>query len=164
MSRESDKNYYQNNRKKVLKRVKKYYEDNKKKKQEYYERNKVRILEVAKQYRITDAYRETIKKYKHSPKGMFADRDVHNRRRIQKNKGKLTNQEWDEILRKHNFRCAYCGLKGNMTIDHVIPISKGGQHLVNNIVPACVECNSRKGARSGWIPNIFKIAIGERND
>ena len=149
---------------KVLKRVREYYKNNKKKKQEYYEKNKVRILEVVKQYRRTGAYRNTLIKYRRSPKGMFADREVHNRRRMQKSKGKLTNQQWDEILREYNFRCAYCGLKGNMTIDHIIPISKGGQHSIDNIVPACLECNSRKGSRLGWEPKIFKVAIGERND
>ena len=42
-------------------------------------------------------------------------------------------------------RCAYCGQKSkNLTIDHVIPLSKGGGHVPENIVPACVTCNSAK--------------------
>ena len=183
MSREFDKKYYQENRaaickkkreyyrkhhEKELRRVKKYQKENKEKilegKRGYYKGNVVRILEVAKKYRVTEAYRKTHEKYRHSPKGMFTDRELHNRRRIVKNKGSLTQQQWDEILRKYNFRCAYCGIKGNMTIDHIIPISKNGKHVVENIAPACVKCNSRKGARTGWFPKVFKIAIGEENE
>jgi len=43
--------------------------------------------------------------------------------------------------------CFYCGAKGKMTIDHVIPISRGGKHVADNIVPACQSCNSSKGAK-----------------
>lgn len=41
-------------------------------------------------------------------------------------------------------RCAYCGASGDMQIEHVIPISKGGTHAIGNIVPACQNCNLSK--------------------
>ena len=40
--------------------------------------------------------------------------------------------------------CAYCGCSGDLEIEHVVPISKGGQHHLGNIVPACTRCNSSK--------------------
>lgn len=40
--------------------------------------------------------------------------------------------------------CAYCGAAGDMQIEHVIPISKGGTHAMGNIVPACQDCNFSK--------------------
>jgi 5-methylcytosine-specific restriction endonuclease McrA len=43
--------------------------------------------------------------------------------------------------------CAYCGASGDMEIEHVIPISKGGTHAMGNIVPACHNCNSSKRAK-----------------
>jgi 5-methylcytosine-specific restriction endonuclease McrA len=48
--------------------------------------------------------------------------------------------------RFHRFghRCAYCGIAGDMQIEHVRPISKGGLHHINNIVPACLPCNYSK--------------------
>lgn len=50
-------------------------------------------------------------------------------------------------------RCAYCGDRG-ATIDHVIPRSRGGLHVWDNVVLACQPCNSRKGdrllAELGW--------------
>ena len=40
----------------------------------------------------------------------------------------LNTEQWKNILEKYNFRCAYCGVKNNLTRDHVIPINKGGEH------------------------------------
>ena len=40
--------------------------------------------------------------------------------------------------------CAYCGDGGDMQIEHVEPISKGGAHDIGNIVPACCRCNTNK--------------------
>ena len=82
---------------------------------------------------------------------------VLNRKYLKKVNGTgLTNKQWDEILNKYNHRCAYCGVQGNMTRDHVIPLGKGGEHSPHNIVPACSECNDRKGVELSWEPRIFK--------
>jgi 5-methylcytosine-specific restriction endonuclease McrA len=43
--------------------------------------------------------------------------------------------------------CAYCGVTGDLEIEHVVPISRGGQHCLSNIVPACHDCNSNKGTK-----------------
>lgn len=41
--------------------------------------------------------------------------------------------------------CAYCGASGDLQIEHVVPISKAGEHHLGNIVPACQSCNFSKG-------------------
>lgn len=46
--------------------------------------------------------------------------------------------------RDHN-TCQYCGSKSKLTIDHVIPKSKGGKDTWENLVVACSKCNTRKG-------------------
>lgn len=46
-----------------------------------------------------------------------------------------------------------------MTVDHTIPVSKGGEHSPHNVVPACIECNSKKGAKLNWKPRVFKRVI-----
>lgn len=51
------------------------------------------------------------------------------------------------ILLRDGFKCAYCGEKVNeseLTIDHIIPTSRGGKTTFENCVSACFECNSRK--------------------
>lgn len=50
-------------------------------------------------------------------------------------------------LRDHN-RCQYCGKKfpsSELSLDHVIPISRGGKSTWENVVCACLPCNVRKG-------------------
>lgn len=45
--------------------------------------------------------------------------------------------------------CHYCGCElywGNSTIDHVIPLAKGGRSRADNLVLACKACNNKKGA------------------
>lgn len=42
-------------------------------------------------------------------------------------------------------KCQYCGVTRNLTIDHVIPKSKGGDDSWENLVVACVSCNTKKG-------------------
>lgn len=51
----------------------------------------------------------------------------------------------DEWKRK----CAYCNSDENLTLDHIIPQSKGGRDIKNNLVCACKKCNSAK-AHTPW--------------
>ena len=44
--------------------------------------------------------------------------------------------------------CAYCGATEKITVDHVVPLSRGGKHEQANLAPACFSCNSSKGART----------------
>lgn len=50
-----------------------------------------------------------------------------------------------EILRRDKNCCQYCGNRKRLTLDHVIPRSRGGKHSWNNVVTACEPCNSTKG-------------------
>lgn len=52
------------------------------------------------------------------------------------------------ILFRDNFTCQYCSSKGSLTIDHVLPIARGGQWNWENLVTACDKCNSKKGQKT----------------
>ena len=64
----------------------------------------------------------------------------------------LTAAEWKEVLAKDGYRCHYCRIpytKDNpATQEHVIPLSRGGSHTRDNVVSACLSCNSRKGTKT----------------
>ena len=51
------------------------------------------------------------------------------------------------FLRDH-FACQYCGAKGDLTFDHVVPRARGGRTSWENVVAACSKCNLKKGSRS----------------
>ena len=53
------------------------------------------------------------------------------------------------VLVREQYKCAYCGEKSrSLTIDHVIPRSKGGKTEFDNCVASCKTCNDKKGART----------------
>jgi 5-methylcytosine-specific restriction endonuclease McrA len=54
----------------------------------------------------------------------------------------LTRQN---IFKRDNNECQYCGTRRDLTLDHVIPSSKGGPHSWTNLVTACKKCNAKKG-------------------
>ncbi len=56
---------------------------------------------------------------------------------------KITLKQWRQILDRCEGKCIYCG-KEATSVDHFQPISKGGGHVIGNIVPACMHCNVSK--------------------
>ena len=53
------------------------------------------------------------------------------------------------ILRRDGYTCQYCSRRGErLTVDHVLPRSRGGETTWTNVVAACLKCNLRKGNRS----------------
>lgn len=52
------------------------------------------------------------------------------------------------LFLRDEFTCQYCGAKGDMTFDHVVPRARGGKTTWENVVAACGPCNLKKGSRS----------------
>jgi 5-methylcytosine-specific restriction endonuclease McrA len=61
-------------------------------------------------------------------------RDTHRR--------KITRRA---VFARDDWTCQYCGSRSNLTVDHVVPRSKGGSSSWENIVASCAPCNRRKG-------------------
>lgn len=100
-------------------------------------------------YRKKESYKEKnrsrIKKYHQTIKGKIMKSNVYGRRKsILDNAGKFTKEEWENKLKEYNYSCANCQTKENITIDHIIPLSKGGKNTIDNLQPLCGLCNSRK--------------------
>ncbi len=52
------------------------------------------------------------------------------------------------LFARDGYRCQYCGGGSHLTVDHVVPRSRGGASAWENIVTACAPCNLRKADRS----------------
>lgn len=68
-----------------------------------------------------------------------------------KNQKQITRFSRMNIFLRDNFTCLYCGhqfAKSFLTLDHVVPKSKGGGKTWNNIVTACKDCNRIKGDKT----------------
>ena len=62
--------------------------------------------------------------------------------------GSFTVGEWLALVELWGGRCAYCGERAPLEIDHRVPLSRGGTNSIDNILPACGPCNRRKHAMS----------------
>lgn len=60
--------------------------------------------------------------------------------------GAATWQDWLVVLSVHDGKCARCGATERIECDHIVPVSKGGKHVKNNLQPLCRHCNRVKGA------------------
>lgn len=70
-----------------------------------------------------------------------------------------------EVFKRDNFACQYCGAVPPfvlLQVDHIIPVSKGGENGIDNLITACQPCNIGKGATSlSSIPKSMKQKASE---
>ena len=59
------------------------------------------------------------------------------------------------IMVRDNFTCVYCGATTNLTIDHVLPVSRGGKTSFDNCVTSCFTCNNKKNNKTPREANMF---------
>lgn len=60
-------------------------------------------------------------------------------------KTRIENPSRAMIYKRDDHQCQYCGTFKNLTIDHIIPRSKGGKDTWENLVACCSSCNTKKG-------------------
>ena len=107
------------------------------KKRDYYSEHKDALNQQVRQWKKDNPKRV----YHHNTKRKAAKRNAQI--------NDLTMEQWQEILVEHEHKCAYCGRSDvPMTMDHIVPLSKGGLHTKENITTACMSCNSGKKDKS----------------
>lgn len=87
------------------------------------------------------------KKYRQSLKGILTKKKSKIRRRARGGLHTLREAEWLKVLVVFGGVCAYCGTKNDISIEHFIPISRGGGTAMGNVIPACLTCNKKKAGR-----------------
>jgi 5-methylcytosine-specific restriction endonuclease McrA len=73
---------------------------------------------------------------------------------------RITRQQWDWLKAFYGQRCAYCGIKPKrLTMDHIIPLARGGTHTLENLIPACKSCNSRKNMKPAPVHQLSLLQL-----
>lgn len=112
-----------------------YYKNNKdevdKKHREYYQANKEQTRIRGKKYRTRNRDKISVKWHLKQAK-------------IKKLPRNFNTKQWRECKKHFDYKCAYCGEKKPLEQEHFIPLNKGGEYTVQNIIPACKSCNSSK--------------------
>lgn len=96
-----------------------------------------------------EANREKVRaynrEYSRAHRDPLKDAERNQRSRVGRRSGEhFTKEEWAARLDEFDHRCAFCLQKKKLTVEHVIDIDSGGGNGIDNIVPACGSCNSRK--------------------
>ena len=95
------------------------------------------------------------KKYFASEAGKITTaKSVHKRRaqKLSTEDGTVTSQALEDLKQKQNKECHHCSCtldfsaKGQVHLDHLKPLSKGGSHTITNVVWSCASCNLKKSA------------------
>ena len=121
--RNSMRRQYAANPKKFIERSQRWYRD-----------NKAQALAAAKLYRMLN------------PDYVHRSNTIRSRR-VRMAPGFCSVESWLSRVAYYGWKCVYCGKdlsKRTLTIDHRIPLSKGGSHWPSNLAPSCKPCNSRK--------------------
>lgn len=122
---------------------------------EYYSNNKLRWVKYrAENYDEISAYNKAYSKIYHK-ENREQFKIYSERRRTKKLKlvASLTKIQWEKIKIYFKHECAYCGMTESEHLetygemlhqDHFVALSKGGEYSINNIIPSCKKCNSKK--------------------
>lgn len=102
-----------------------------------------RMFEIHSSHKRTYCYDELCRPFYDNKVRMLKR---HSTRVLKKKDRKyISVEDWINILIRFDHQCAYCPSKLDLSLDHVVPMSRGGKHTVGNIVPACRRCNGSKG-------------------
>ena len=100
--------------------------------------------------------KKATKKYLAGPKAALRWQRYNARKTA--NGGNVSSDDWAMVLDMYTDHrgtiCAYCyEIIDKPAMDHIVPISRGGGHFVENIAPVCKSCNSSKGAKTllSWL-------------
>jgi len=91
-----------------------------------------RILDTIRQRRVKETKRGHKKALLQQRRGEFA---------------KVRAERVLELIERSPYECSECGGSNELTVDHIIPVSKGGDDSPDNLQWLCQRCNSKKGAR-----------------
>lgn len=94
-----------------------------------------------------DEMRERERRYREANRDKFQKKWRRRYAREQNCKTfRFLDSDWHKLLLQYDYRCFYCqSIDYELTLDHKIPISRGGDHSIGNAIPACRSCNASKG-------------------
>jgi 5-methylcytosine-specific restriction endonuclease McrA len=115
----------------------------------HYVRNRERIRATVKQKRLV-----TPERFRSVDRARYWRNPEKRRHQSRVQRAKRTGidcyvslEEWQTLLKRFKFRCAYCGVTltaKTRSLDHRVPLIRGGTNDLSNLVPSCLRCNQRK--------------------
>ena len=151
--------YRELHKEEIQEKTKKYNKSKARKKnsQKYYNTHKKEVYARNREYLKAhpEKYPEYRKKYNQSELGRIAIQKANHIKRALKFKAKIENFKPSEVFKRDDYICQLCGIKTRPDfknkhhlkrpeLDHIIPLSKGGEHSRQNTQCLCRQCNMKK--------------------
>jgi len=119
---------------------------------------KVRARDSAYYFKHKEKRNKKAAEYRKTKKGKACHANSRHKRRLRISHTNTVTSDELLALKQKSKSCYYCGIKTkSLTLDHIIPLCKGGAHSLDNLIMACAPCNSRKCAKD---PHIFARQVG----
>lgn len=149
--RAQSKRAYYAHREDNIKRVMKWASENPEKHNkwidDWHKAHREKGLKSAKKWRENNKDKERAKTRrwrKNNPEKARLQVETRRCRKI-KAVGSIETKDWIKLCEKYDNRCLRCGKQDvTLSVDHIVPLSKGGSNTIDNVQPLCVSCNSRK--------------------
>lgn len=163
------KEYQQSNHPKMVEAAYRWRDANPEKfqssQEEWKEKNRDKLIGYSRSYRLADPekYRQNCRNWRAANREKSrqaasqwtknnpirnAIKTARRKARIYESEGTYTEAEWLELCARYDNRCLCCKEQKPLTVDHVVPVTRGGRNDVSNLQPLCQECNSRKGQKT----------------
>jgi 5-methylcytosine-specific restriction endonuclease McrA len=126
--------------------------------------NRIRCADRAARHKARNPNAEKAKRDRFRSSGKFAVWEADYRQRphvkavrklrdkvrphAKRGQGAISRRTWQALLDAFGGVCCYCDAPGDMTVEHLTPLAKGGTNEIGNVAPACVKCNASKRART----------------
>jgi 5-methylcytosine-specific restriction endonuclease McrA len=109
------------------------------------------VREKICQHAKTEEEKERKRKWRQTPQGKQYMSASHKRWHARRMGvvSNFTHKDWIELVGDYGSRCVYCNKKlENPEQDHIVPLSQGGEHAKENVVPSCRSCNASKNNKT----------------
>jgi len=149
----ASREWRKNNRERVSQLNREFYEANREERKAYHRQYRQDHLEhmriLGRKYRRENGkyFRDYMRQWSRANPDKIRTRDYARRSRKKGNGGSFTVAEWEQLKKLYNYTCLRCKKQEpeiKLTIDHIVPLSKGGCHSIENVQPLCQSCNSAK--------------------
>jgi 5-methylcytosine-specific restriction endonuclease McrA len=178
--RKCAKDYYQRNREQILAQKSAYYKDKydhlAQYRKDYYTTNRQRLLAQKRELYVlnVEALRAKNRAYARNNRDKMnayyrkyavENPDIIRKKRIKRRLRMMDNGVFEvskrDLSRLLSRPCVFCGSQTNITLDHVIPVARGGRHSVGNLMPLCLSCNTSKQDKTFMEFRMSKIMQAE---
>lgn len=124
----------------------------------YKQEHREQIRQDKRRYRQTHEKEERARKRKYAQENLAKERERRRRYRRENSQaifgqrrarqgagGSFATAEWNALVNHYGNKCLRCGRTDvKLTVDHIVPIAKGGSSNIDNLQPLCASCNSHK--------------------